>query len=431
MKALRIGIAGLGTVGRGVVCLLQDQKTLLRQRAGRSLEIVALSAKNRSKGRGSAFEGLSESTRWYDDARELAVSPDVDVVVELIGGDQGVAHEVCERALKAGKHVVTANKALIARHGVYLAGLAEQHQVSLKCEAAVAGGIPVLKVLSEGLAGNQISKISGIMNGTCNYILTQMYQTGEDFDSILREAQDLGYAEADPAFDIDGVDTAHKLSILTSLAFGTPVKMDGVYIEGIRGITQDDIRYSRELGYTIKLLGICRSSEQGIEQSVYPTMLPDAHPLAVIEGVNNAVLIEGHAVGQLMLMGAGAGSLPTASAVVADIVDIAAERFRFCFNRPVAELKTKPDCSIEHHACPYYMRLHVEDKTGVLARITDILGTAGISMESLLQKPAKTRDVHIAGITHVIKEGSIKKAVSQLAALGSVLDAPHVIRVER
>lgn len=431
MKPLRIGIAGLGTVGRGVVCLLQDQKLLLTQRGGRPLEIVGLSARQKKKDRSSLIEGLYDSTQWHDDASQLAVSKEVDVVVELIGGADGIAYEVCERALKAGKHVVTANKALIAKHGVYLAGLAEKHGVQLKCEASVAGGIPVLKVLKEGLAANQISKISGIMNGTCNYILTQMSQTGRDFGSILKEAQDLGYAEADPAFDVDGIDTAHKLSILTSLAFGSPVNMDDVYIEGIRSITPDDIRYSKELGYTIKLLGICRASEQGVEQSVYPTMVPDSYPLAAIEGVNNAVLIEGHAVGRLMLMGAGAGSLPTASAVVADIVDIAAGRSSFCFNRPVSDLKTRPSSSIEHHACSYYIRLHVEDKTGVLARITDILGTVGISMESLLQKPAKSRDVHIAGITHATTEALMKKAVSQLAKLESVLDAPHVIRVER
>lgn len=426
-KSLRIAIAGLGTVGTGVVRILQEQKTLIAERGGQIIELVAVSAKDKKKKRPITLGDI----KWYDDAIKMVAESDADVIVELIGGSEGTAYEVCKTALMQGKHVVTANKALLARHGIMLATLAEQKNVTLAFEAAVAGGIPIIKALKEGLSGNQISKIAGIMNGTCNYILTNMRERSQDFAPILKEAQELGYAEADPTFDVDGIDTAHKLALLTSVAFGVPVDFEAIYKEGIRHITLDDIRYAKELGYKIKLLGVTSHTQAGIEQAVYPALVPDNYPLANIEGVDNAVLVQCSAVGKLMLAGPGAGSLPTASAVVADIIDIAAGRRNFVFNRPVKTLKTLPALGMDAHVGEYYIRLHVEDKAGVLARIMDVLGKHKISLESLLQKPAKaSKDVYIVGVTHATDEKRMMEAVQQLAKIDSVLETPHVIRIE-
>lgn len=426
-KTVKIGIAGLGTVGQGVFSIIREQTELLQARSGTKIEVVAVSARHKDKNRDISFDNIT----WYDDARHLAQDKEVDVVVELIGGDSGIAYDVCELALHKGKHVVTANKALIAKHGTHFASLAEQHQVVFAYEAAVAGGIPIIKTIKEGLAGNNITKISGIMNGTCNYILTKMQETGQDFAMILAEAQQLGYAEADPTFDVDGIDTAHKLTILSALAFGSPVNFDDVHIEGIRHITIQDIRYAKELGYKIKLLGVCSVSDDGIEQAVYPAMIPETHPIASVDGVNNAVFIESDALGKLTLSGPGAGRLPTASAVIADIVDIATNRRTFTFGKPVSQLVKRTNRCMRNHRCEYYIRLQVEDKAGVLAGITDILGKEDISMEAVIQKPAKgTQAVDIVGITHLTKEQNMMQAIEKLAHIGGVLSYPTMIRIE-
>jgi homoserine dehydrogenase len=296
----------------------------------------------------------------------------------------------------------------------------------------VAGGINFIKTIKEGLAGNQISKILGIMNGTCNYILTSMQETGRSFDEVLKEAQELGYAEADPSFDVDGIDTAHKLSILTSLAFEVPVHFDSVHIEGIRGrVSLTDIRYAQELGYKIKLLGVCSMGKKGIQQYVYPAMLPLEHPLANVDGVNNAIFIDGSSVGKLTMQGPGAGRGATASAVVADIIDIAAGRHTYAFGVPVAMQENKHYCGIEHYEGPYYIRLEVKDKPGVLADISDILRDEGVSMDSILQKAARgAQYVHIVGITHDTTERKMRKTVEKIQKVATVLNPPNVLRIE-
>ena len=321
-RPLSVGIAGLGTVGGGVLKLLRDNAEIVTARAGRPIAVTAVSARDRSKDRGVAVTGL----RWYDDPVALAGDPGVDVVVELIGGSDGPARALAEAAIGAGKPLVTANKALLAVHGAALARLAEERGVTLKFEAAVAGGIPAIKALREGLAGNRISNVAGILNGTCNYILTQMRERGREFADVLADAQKLGYAEADPSFDIDGVDAAHKLAILAALAFGRPVSFDDVHVEGIRRISALDIAFATELGYRIKLLGIARQTEAGIETRVHPCMVPQTAPIARVDGVFNAVVAEGDFVGRVMLEGRGAGAGPTASAVAADLIDIARGR---------------------------------------------------------------------------------------------------------
>ena len=354
---LRIAIAGLGTVGTGVVRLLQKNAALISQRAGQSVEIKAVSARDKNRKRDCNLSGIN----WVDDPRQLANLPDVDLVVELIGGADGVARALAEATLKSGKHYVTANKALLAAHGAALATLAEQNKAHLQFEASVAGGIPVLKTLREGLAGNRISVLRGILNGTCNYILTKMHDANLSFEDVLREAQAKGYAEADPSADIDGHDTANKLAILTALAFGVAPDLSAVSVEGIRHIVSLDLKLADELGYRIKLLGMARSSDAGIEQRVGPCLVPQNSPLAGVQGAMNAVLMRGDFVGDLMLEGAGAGAEPTASAVVADIIDIARGARLPAFGIPAAGLRAlKPAqtaCAAKH-----YLRLQVMDK---------------------------------------------------------------------
>ena len=336
--ALKIAIAGLGTVGAGTLALLERQAELVALRAGRRIVVVAVSARDRRRDRGVDLSAV----RWYEDAVAMAGDPEVDVVVELIGGAEGIALAIIETALAGKKHVVTANKALMAHHGTRLAGLAEAAGVALAFEAAVAGGIPVIKTLRESLAGNRLSRIYGILNGTSNYILTTMRESGREFAEVLGEAQKLGYAEADPSFDIDGVDAAHKLAILASVAFGRPVDLAGVYTEGIRHVSRLDIDFAEELGYRIKLLGIARLTENGLEQRVHPCMVTRATPIAAVEGVFNAVVAEGDFVGRVVLEGRGAGAFPTASSVAADLVDIAAGRHVAPFGVPAAALAALP-----------------------------------------------------------------------------------------
>jgi len=425
---LNVGIAGLGTVGGGVVKILSDAASLLEERCGSKITLKAVATRDRSKVRDFDVDG---SVKWYDNALDLCGDSEIDVVVESIGGSEGVALELCEKSLKAGKHFITANKALVATHGKRLAKIAEEKNVVFAFEAAVAGGIPIIKALKEGLAGNYITHVAGIMNGTCNYILTEMQETGRDFADVLKEAQGLGYAEADPSFDVDGIDTAHKLAILTSIAFGVQVNFKAVYIEGIREVSVLDVKYAHELGYKIKLLGITEKNENGVRQSVYPCLVSLAHSLAKVDGVNNAVFVEGSYVGKVMLEGPGAGRDATASAVVADIADIASRRISYPFGIKTSSLEESKPISIEKREGEYYIRIVAHDEAGVLAGISDILKSKKISIESIVQKPVKKgADASIVVITHVCSEMDIRKAVEKILKIKGVVGTPMVLRIE-
>ena len=372
-QPLRIAVAGLGNVGAGTVKLLHAHAKDLARRCGRAIEIRAVSARDRKRDRGVDLAGLA----WHDDPLALARLPDVDVVVELIGGAEGVARQLLEAALAAGKHVVTANKALLAHHGTALARQAEAKGLSLGFEAAVAGGIPIIKTLREGLAANRIERVYGILNGTCNYILTEMRKSGREFADVLADAQRLGYAEADPSFDVDGIDAAHKLAILAGVAFGCEINFAGVQVDGIRNVSAVDISFAEELGYRIKLLGIARPTEFGIEQRVHACMVPLGTPIAHVEGVYNAVVTEGDFVGQNICEGRGAGAGPTASAVVSDLIDIARGRSQPTFSVPASELKRLPASPLARHRGAYYIRLMVVDKPGVIADVAAALAGRG------------------------------------------------------
>jgi homoserine dehydrogenase len=422
---LKLGIAGLGTVGAGVVKLLEANRALLTQRAGRRIEVAAVSARRREADRGI---DLSPFT-WHDDPLALADDPSVDVVVELIGGEAGPALALVERALANGKSVVTANKALLAHHGSRLGGIARQRGVGLCFEASVAGGIPVIKALREGLVGNRISRISGILNGTCNYILSTMRETGRAFDDVLADAQKLGYAEADPTLDIDGWDAAHKLAVLAGIAFGTPVDFDRVYVEGIRHISPLDIEYAEELGFRIKLLGTAVRTERGIEQRVHPTMVQATEAIAQVDGVFNAVVIEGDQVGRVVLQGRGAGAGPTASAVVADLVDLATGRQSPAFVE-AGEAGIEPVSMTEHDG-PSYVRLMVRDQPGVIADIAAELRNERVSMEAMIQRRHQPGGaVPVVLTTHPSEEAALSRALERIGALESVLEPPRMIRIE-
>jgi homoserine dehydrogenase len=424
---LKIGVAGLGTVGTGTLKLLQQQAELIQERAGRRIVVVAVSARDRRRDRGVEMSAV----RWYEDAAALAADPECDVVVELIGGADGIAAQVVETALAYGKHVVTANKALMAHHGTRLAVEAEKKGVALSFEAAVAGGIPVIKTLREGLAGNRLSRVYGILNGTCNYILTTMRESGREFAEVLAEAQKLGYAESDPSFDIDGVDAAHKLAILASVGFGRPVDLAGVYAEGIRHVSRLDIDFAEELGYRIKLLGIARLTDHGLEQRVHPCMVWRGTPIAAVEGVYNAVVAEGDFVGRVVLEGRGAGAFPTASAVVADLIDIAAGRFTPAFGVPTGMLEAIEGASMERHQGAYYVRLMVVDQPGVIADVAATLRDEQVSMESMIQRGrAPGEAVPVVLTTHVTVEAAMRRALAKITALDTVLEAPRMIRIE-
>ncbi|UEM23058.1 homoserine dehydrogenase [Skermanella mucosa] len=425
---LKIGVAGLGTVGGGVLKLLDGHADLLAGRSGRRMIVTAVSARTRGRDRGVDLSGA----RWYEDATALAADPDVDVVVELIGGSEGIARELCETALTRGKHVVTANKALLALHGTGLARLAEENGVALAFEAAVAGGIPVIKGLREGLAANGIKEVHGILNGTCNYILTEMRETGREFGDVLAEAQKLGYAEADPSFDIDGVDAAHKLAILTSVAFGCAVDFESVHIEGIRHISALDIDYARELGYRIKLLGIARRYNGNVEQRVHPAMVPVDSPIASVDGVFNAVVADGDFVEKVTFVGRGAGAGPTASAVVADLVDVARGRISPAFGVPSDRLESVRAAPPEERRGAYYLRLMVVDRPGVIAEVAAALRDENVSMESFLQRGrAPGEAVPVVLTTHDTDEASMQRALVSLSRLEAVMEAPRMIRIEQ
>ena len=424
---LRVAIAGLGTVGAGTVALLARQANLLRQRCGRPIRVVAVSARDRSKDRGVDLSGM----RWFDDASVMAAEADCEVVVELVGGSEGAARKICDSAIATGKHVVTANKALLALHGTELARTAEKAGVALAYEAAVAGGIPVIKAIREGLAGNRIERLHGILNGTCNYILTTMREKGRSFEDVLAEAQKLGYAEADPGFDIDGIDAAHKLAILTSVAFGTEVDFAGVHVEGIRHVAAEDIAYAGEFGYRIKLLGIAERTEHGIQQRVHPAMVAVGSPIATVDGVFIAVVTEVDFVGTTVLEGRGAGAGPTASAVVSDIVDIACGRRAWTFGVPAGDLIPAAPVRFERHVGSYYIRLMVRDKPGVFADIARELANHSISIEGVIQRSrSETEAVPVVMTTHETEEAAIQDVLAAFDRLDSVHEPPRMIRIE-
>jgi homoserine dehydrogenase len=426
-EPLRLGIAGLGTVGSAVLRLLARNGSLLAGRAGRELAVTAVSARHRERDRGVDLGGV----RWYDDPLALAADPEVDVVVELIGGADGPALALCRAALEAGKPVVTANKALLANHGAELAALAEAQRVTIGFEAAVAGGIPIVKTLREALAGNRITRVYGILNGTCNHILTAMRESGRSFEEVLAEAQQLGYAEADPSFDVDGIDAAHKLALLSALAFGCVPRFAGVYIEGIRHVSPLDIAYATEMGYRIKLLGVARRTEHGLEQRVHPSMVRIDTPISQVEGVFNAVVAEGDQVDATLFAGRGAGGAPTASAVVADIADIAKGANLPVMGVPSGALQRLPAAPMERHFGAYYFRLMVVDKPGVMAEIAACLRDHEVSIEALIQRVRNPLEpVPIVLTTHETREAQMTGALARIAALPTVLEPPRMIRIE-
>jgi homoserine dehydrogenase len=435
---LRVGIAGLGTVGAAVAGILNRQANQLAARCGRPIRVTAVSARDRNRDRGIDLAGY----RWFDDPVALASDPEIDCFVELVGGSDGPARRAVETALAAGKHVVTANKALLAAHGLALSELAERTGAALAFEASSAGGIPVVKTLREALAGNNVSKLYGILNGTCNYILSRMETEGLTFDDGLKDAQRLGYAEADPTFDVEGFDTAHKLAILTSLAFGTKIDAEAIHVEGISSITPFDLRMADDLGFRIKLLGVAERTKTGIEQRVHPTMVPKSSSIAQVMGVLNAVTIDADAVRELTLVGPGAGGDPTASAVVADIADVARGTAGMPFGLPVARLEVATRAPMQRHEGGYYVRLSVADRPGAAAAIATRMGEAGISLESIVQRrsrDAAQRDpaglsgepVPVVLITYATSESAIREALDKVSADGHIAEPPQVIRIER
>lgn len=418
---LRIALAGLGTVGAGVIRLLDTNGALISRRAGRGIEVVAVSARDRTKDRGVDISRFD----WIDDPVELAKHTDADVVVELIGGSDGPALTLARNALANGKHVVTANKAMIAHHGLELSKAAESAKLALKFEAAVAGGVPVIKGIREGAAANAIGRVYGILNGTCNFILSKMEAEGRDFGEILTEAQQLGYAEADPSFDIDGVDAAHKLSILASLAFGTQPAFGEVAITGIRHVISADIAEADALGYRIRLLGVADSSSNGLFQRVHPHLVPISHPLAHVTGSTNAVVTEGNFSGRLLFQGAGAGDGPTASAVVADLIDIARGEFGSPYAMPADALDAANAADSGARRGRSYLRFTVADKVGVLAEIAAAMRDAGVSIESLIQRGvSEDGNVLVVIVTHEAPERSVAQALEKLRGSQALVGEP-------
>jgi homoserine dehydrogenase len=433
LPPLRVGVAGLGTVGASVLRLLERQRASLSARCGRAITVTTVCARDKTRDRGIDLSGLA----WHADPVALARAPDIDVFVELIGGAEGPALAATEAALAAGKSVVTANKAMLAHHGTALAGLAEARGLALKIEASVAGGIPIVKTLREGLVGNAVERVYGILNGTCNYILSRMEAEKLSFSACLAEAQALGYAEADPTFDIGGFDTAHKLAILTSLAFGTRVDAEAVAVEGIETITLADLQAAEDLGYRVKLLGVAQRTASGIEQRVHPTMVPKSSAIAQIMGVTNAVVVNADAVRETMLSGPGAGGEATASAVVADLADIAKGDRSPCFGPPIAALKVLERAPLQTHEGGYYVRLTLYDRPGAAAAIAMRMAEMRISLESIVQrsKPGARGEaptaVPVTFITHATHEAAIRRAVEAVVADGHLADKPQVIRIER
>ena len=422
---LRLGIAGLGTVGIGVVKIVQKHADLLAHRTGRPVAITAICARDRLKNRDA---DLSDFV-WADSAADLARREDVDVFVELIGGEEGVARDATLIALESGKDVVTANKAMLAVHGQALAERAEQLGRSLRFEAAVAGGIPVIKTLTESLAGNAIRRVMGVMNGTCNYILTRMQSAGLPYDTVFEEARQLGYLEADPTLDVGGIDASHKLAILAAIAFGTKPAFDGVEIEGIERVSIDDINRAADMGYRIKLLGVAQMTARGLEQRMSPCLVPCDSPLGQLEGGTNMVVIEGDAVGQLVLRGAGAGQGPTASAVLSDIVEIARGVRLPVFGQPATGLRSAHPARTAVPAA-YYLRLTLADKPGALAKVATVLGDAGISIDRMRQYGHASGDAPVLIVTHKTTPDAIDFAIGALPRTGVIVGEPVELRIE-
>lgn len=420
-EPLKIALAGLGTVGGGVVKLLDVNRDLITRRAGRSIEIVAVSARDRSRDRGvdlSRFE-------WEDDTTALAEREGIDVIVELIGGSDGPALALANRTIAAGRAFVTANKAMIAHHGLELASAAERAGTAFKYEAAVAGGIPVIKGLREGAAANELTQVYGILNGTCNYILTRMETESSDFADVLADAQALGFAEADPSFDIDGIDAAHKLSILASLSFGTRISFGDVALGGIRHVQSGDIAQARALGYCIRLVGLAEADSHGLFQRVHPCLVPLSHPLAHVQGPMNAVVAEGNFVGRLFFEGRGAGEGPTASAVVADLIDIARGEVGPAFAMPIAALVAATPANPGDRRERAYLRFTVADKPGVLAELTAAMRDGGVSIESMIQKgESEDGSVFVAMTTHDGPARAVQAALDRLEGSASFTGKP-------
>src|SRR5215472_11374154 len=434
---LKVGIAGLGTVGAEVVRLIGNESRALSARCGRSVRVVAVTARSRAKKRAVDLHGIE----WAKNPLALAEDPNVDCFVELMGGAGDPAFSAIEAALRSGKSVVTANKALIARHGLRLAHAAEKHGGSLNFEAAVGAAIPVIKTLREGLAGTGISRVYGILNGTCNYILTRMEQEGLSFAECLKDAQRLGYAEADPSFDVDGHDTAQKLAILPSLAFGTKVAQSAVYVEGISSIAPEDLRAAADLGYRVKLLGVAVRTAKGIEQRVHPTMVPKSSSIAQVMGVTNAVTIDGEGIPPITLVGPGAGGAATASAVVADIADVARDIRALPFGRPAERLAQIEKAPMERHEGGYYIRLMARDLPGTAAAIATRLAEQKISIESIVQRHAngveaargagKASQVPVILITYATHEDAVYRALHAVQRDKVISGRPQVIRIEK
>ncbi|MGJ8585983.1 MAG: homoserine dehydrogenase [Marinosulfonomonas sp.] len=422
---LRLGIAGLGTVGTGVIKIVQRHADLLAARSGRAIEITAISARTKDKDRGVRLSAYA----WEDDPVALAKRDDVDVFVELMGGSDGPAKAACEAAIAAGKDVVTANKALLALHGQALASAAEANSNVIRFEAAVAGGIPVVKALTEGLAGNDITRVMGVMNGTCNFILTKMESEGLSYQAVFDEAAALGYLEADPTLDVGGIDAGHKLALLSSIAFGTQVAFDDVHLEGIERITIEDIGLAADMGFRIKLLGVAQMTGRGLEQSMTPCLVPANSPLGQLEGATNMVVIEGDSVGQIVLRGAGAGEGPTASAVMGDIIDIARNTRFSTFGQPAETLaKSKPaSASIP---APYYLRTQLLDKPGALAKIATVLGDAGVSIDRMRQYGHVDTTAPVLIVTHKTSPSALASALEAMKQTDVLVGDPVAIRIE-
>lgn len=424
-KPLRLGIAGLGTVGVGVLRILRQQAALLEARTGCAMTVSAVSARTRNKDRGLSLASFD----WEDDPVKLATRDDVDVFVELMGGADGPAKAATEAALAAGKHVVTANKAMLAMHGQALAEQAEGAGVALRYEAAVAGGIPVIKTLMEGLAGNEITRIMGVMNGSCNYILTRMEDSGKTYQEIFAEADGLGYLEADPQLDVGGIDAAHKLAILSSIAFGTQVDFDGIEIEGIQRVSIDDIQAAANMGYKIKLLGVAQMTGRGLEQRMQPCLVPDSSPLGQLAGGTNMIVLEGDAIGQIVLRGPGAGEGPTASAVLSDICDIARGWHGPVFGQKAATLASAT-AALSQRPAAFYLRMGLLDKPGALAKVATVLGEAGISIDRMRQTEHRSDQAPVLIVTHKCSRTALDEALAAMAKTGVLASDPVALRIE-
>ena len=429
LKPVKVGICGLGTVGGGTFNVLKRNAEEISRRAGRQIMVEQVGARRTNP------DCDTKGTQVTDNIFDIAKNPEIDIVVELIGG-YDVAKELVMTAIENGKHVVTANKALIAVHGNEIFEAAQKRNVMVAFEASVAGGIPIIKAMREGLSANKINWLAGIINGTGNFILTEMRDKGRDFDDVLQEAQALGYAEADPTFDVEGIDAAHKLTILASIAFGIPLQFEKAFTEGISKITRDDVQYAEELGYRIKHLGISRRTEEGIELRVHPTLIPESALIANVNGVMNAVLVDGDAVGQTMYYGAGAGAEPTASSIVADLIDVVRTLTADRDNRvphlafQPSELSDTPVLPIENSETAYYLRMNALEKPGVLAMVTSILGEQGINIEAIIQKATSEEQVPVIILTQSVVEQKMNDAITQIEGLDEIVGSVTRIRVE-